>query len=154
MKRPILRRGFTLLEVLAASVLLGLLVTLILTLFKQGEIAWSMGESSAEGTGCQERFLVRAAREGAETVFVTDPQLTALRLLSAWNENGEIRSTRPIVRTTVEESVTGQAVRPIVLESTTGRSSVQVEVIVTSAGPDGQWETEDDLTTAPLGGVE
>ena len=36
-----IRPGFTLLEMLAACVLLGLLVTLLLSLFNQGEIAWS-----------------------------------------------------------------------------------------------------------------
>lgn len=35
-----IRPGFTLLEMLTASVLLGLLVTLLLSLFNQGEIAW------------------------------------------------------------------------------------------------------------------
>ena len=90
-----IRPGFTLLEMLAACVLLGLLVTLLLSLFNQGEIAWSVGKSTATATGRQERSLARAAREGAETVFVTKPTSAAVRLLQAWEANGDIRTTRP-----------------------------------------------------------
>lgn len=46
-----IRPGFTLLEMLTASVLLGLLVTLLLSLFNQGEIAWSVGKTTATETG-------------------------------------------------------------------------------------------------------
>lgn len=93
-----IRPGFTLLEMLTASVLLGLLVTLLLSLFNQGEIAWSVGKTTAAETGRRSRSLARAAREGAETVFVTKPTPSALRLLPAWEANGEVRTTRPFMR--------------------------------------------------------
>ena len=148
------RRGFTLLEMLAASVLLGLLVTLLLSLFNQGEIAWTVGETTAVETGRQERSLVRAARDGADAVFVKGPTPTAVRLLSAWGANGDVRTSRPFVRVEADLPEAGRAVRSIALEAAGGRSAERVEVIVTSAGPDGQWGTEDDLTTAPLEEIE
>lgn len=148
------RPGFTLLEMLAASVLLGLLVTLLLSLFNQGEIAWTVGKTTAADTGRQERSLVRAAREGAETVFVKEPTPTAVRLLSAWEADGGVRMSRPFVRVEADLPEAGRAVRSIALETTGGQTAERVEVVVTSAGPDGQWGTEDDLTTAPLEEIE
>ena len=148
------RPGFTLLEMLAACVLLGLLVTLLLSLFNQGEIAWSVGKSTATATGRQERSLARAAREGAETVFVTKPTSAAVRLLQAWEANGDIRTTRPFVRVEADLPEEGRAFRPIALEANDGQSVERVEVVVTSAGPDGRWGTEDDITTAPMEEIE
>ena len=148
------RSGFTLLEMLAASVLLGLLVALLLSLFSQGEIAWTVGETTAAETGRQERSLVRAARESAEMVFVKEPTPSAVRLLSAWEANGDVRTSRPFVRVEAGLPEAGRAVRPIALEATDGKSAERVEVVVASAGPDGQWGTADDLTTAPAEEVE
>lgn len=144
-----IRPGFTLLEMLTASVLLGLLVTLLLSLFNQGEIAWSVGKTTATETGRRSRSLARAAREGAETVFVTKPTPSALRLLPAWEANGEVRTTRPFMRVETGLPEAGQAARPIALEAIGGQSAESVDVVVASAGPDGRWGTEDDLTTAP-----
>lgn len=144
-----IRPGFTLLEMLTASVLLGLLVTLLLSLFNQGEIAWSVGKTTAAETGRRSRSLARAAREGAETVFVTKPTPSALRLLPAWEANGEVRTTRPFMRVETGLPEAGQAARPIALEAVGGQSAERVDVVVASAGPDGRWGTEDDLTTAP-----
>lgn len=106
-----IRPGFTLLEMLTASVLLGLLVTLLLSLFNQGEIAWSVGKTTAAETGRRSRSLARAAREGSETVFVTKPTPSALRLLPAWEANGEVRTTRPFMRVETGLPEAGQAAR-------------------------------------------
>lgn len=149
MNMRVCQPGFTLLEMLAASVLLGLLVTLLLSLFNQGEIAWAVGESTAVETGKREQTLTRAAREGANTVFVKDSS-AVVRLLSPWDESGAVRTSRPFVRVETGLPEVGRAVLPIVLEQTAGRSAERVEVIVTSAGPDGIWGSEDDLTTSPL----
>lgn len=147
MNMRVYQPGFTLLEMLAASILLGLLVTLLLSLFNHGEIAWAVGESTAVETGRRERTLSRAAREGANTVFVKD---SAVRLLSPWDENGTVRTSRPFARVETDLPKIGRAVLPIVLEQTAGKSAERVEVIVSSAGPDGIWGSEDDLTTSPL----
>lgn len=80
---------------------------------------------------------------------MTKPTPSALRLLPAWEANGEVRTTRPFMRVETGLPEAGQAACPIALEAIGGQSAERVDVVVASAGPDGRWGTEDDLTTAP-----
>lgn len=145
-----IRPGFTLLEMLAASLLLGLMATLLLSLFNQGEMAWTVGKLKSSETDRRAQSLACLTRQGAETVFIKGERQSAVRLLSAWNEQGDVRTSRPFVRVESDLPEVGRAVRQIALAATDGQSVERVEVIVTSAGADGQWGSEDDLTTAPM----
>ena len=53
------RSGFTLLEVLVASVLMGMLVTILTMIFNQSAIAWRTGKSGVSDMTAAERKLAR-----------------------------------------------------------------------------------------------
>ena len=53
------RNGFTLLEVLVASVLMGMLVTILTVIFNQSAIAWRTGKAGVADMSETERNLAR-----------------------------------------------------------------------------------------------
>lgn len=83
-----MRRGFTILELLVASFLLGMLMTILTMIFNQSSISWRTGILSItdlEGV----REDVATVREDADNVFVWAN--TAYRIVSPWDENGGLR---------------------------------------------------------------
>ena len=151
------RPGFTLLEVLVAALLLGLLSSLLTTLFNQGVIAWNVGASSLSETDRFRRAFSDEARLAAALLPVTDDsgRAFAVRLRSAWDENGAVRTGRAFDLTDSADVLSETGVRTVALMAD-GKSENDglVQVVVSSAGPDGRWGTEDDLSTAPLEGFE
>ena len=139
------RPGFTLLEMLSASVLLGLMVTLLTLLFRQGTIASGAGKASVSDAAARRREIARAARVASETLVCADgsPRL----LLSAWDENGKVRETRPLARADAPLPKVGTACREVRIADEVVASGEILTVVVSSAGPDGKWGTADDLTT-------
>lgn len=149
------RTGFTLLELLAAVVLLGLLSTVLTMLFRQGSISWSVGETAVVDVSCRRHEIARAARDASDALTCVDVggNRSVIRMCSPWTSEGDIRDTRPFVCADAPSSH-GSAFCVISLSAGQAASSEAVEIIVTSAGPDGKWGTDDDLTTDPLEGVE
>ena len=137
--------GYTLLEMLSASVLLGLMVTLLAFLFRQGTIASGVGAAAASDAAERRLEIVRAARAAGETLVCVDG--TPRRLLSAWDENGNVRETRPLARVDAPLPESGTACREVRIADEVGLSGEILTVVVSSAGPDGKWGTDDDLTT-------
>ena len=54
-----MRRGFTLIEVLVASLLLGILISMLSTLFSQSSIAWSAGTAMVVDLDSSRREIAR-----------------------------------------------------------------------------------------------
>ena len=146
-----LRPGFTLLEMLLATVILGLLMSLLTTLFNQGNNAWAVGRASVADLDARRRTLAEASRRAADFI----PAGTeGYRVLSAWDANGGLRTTRPLEPAAGLKVEEGAAYLSVTLDpGETKRASV-VGVCVTSAGPDGVWGTEDDLSTVPEEAIE
>lgn len=143
------KRGFTLLEMLAATVLLGLMATLGVSLFRQSAIAQSVGEASVEDCSRRRREIACAARLAAETVpvAVSGAGPVAFRVMSAWDADGNVRRSRPFERMEAPLPAVGAACRRATFSATEKNSGEVVTVVVASAGPDGRWGTDDDLST-------
>ena len=151
MNAPDRRSGFTLLETLVAAVLFGFLATLLLSFFNAGELAWRTGEAACAETTQRRQQLSEGARTAAATLpnLRTGEGLVAVRLLSPWDEDGEVRTTRPFVRSTLVQPATGTSFVPIHLAGSATHAVTRRVAVVSSAGPDGKWGTEDDLSSLP-----
>ena len=66
-----MRRGFTILELLVASLLLGMLVTILTMIFNQSSIAWRTGIAGVADLD-DVRENMSALREEADNVYVWD----------------------------------------------------------------------------------
>lgn len=153
-----MKRGFTLLELLVASALLAMLVTILTMIFNQSSIAWTVGTASITGLGEVRRDMAIAADEAEN--YVGNEGGTPMRIVSVWNENGN--GLRPEGRTLSSQFTklssadlkTGDPIqdKPIAIGGATAVGRATWIVGVTSYGPDGQTggdNTWDDITTMP-----
>lgn len=139
-------RGFTLLEMLVATLLLGMLITLLGAMFTQSGLAWDVGRASVVDTGRRQRSLSASAHRASDIVPTAEGWY---RVQSAWDEQGELRGQRPLEKEEKLRPVEGTAYGIVRLEGGSSEAQSVVRVQVRSAGPDGLWGTEDDLSTAP-----
>ena len=153
------RNGFTLLEVLVASVLMGMLVTILTMIFNQSAIAWRTGKAGIADITEAERDIARIHALADNLLPVAGKSYC---VVSPWKVSEEGRGSSPAVndRGVVEAGRLGLGLPTIdptrsqdrlrQLKSGTdimgGKSFV---VGVRSAGPDRRFETEDDISTWP-----
>lgn len=161
----VVKGGFTLLEVLVASMLLGMLVTILTMVFNQSSVAWRIGVSGVADLDDR--------RQGIATVnALADSAIPNLdgsgqyRIASPWRMDGDgIRQRAVESMSSAGGSQLGRAVsggidfnRPdswvnlSVGGSMDSADHSSFVVGVTSLGPDGQLNTRDDITTLPKGG--
>ncbi len=163
-----MRKGFTILELLVASLLLGMLVTILTQVFSQSSIAWSTGTAGVVELDAARRDMaalqVRADalldRNGrsVRSVFTgLDGQLAQ----RAYAESGSIdegASSSVAGSLTVDDpsSWSGISVGGATSASASGviTDGKGYAVGVRSAGPDRQFGTWDDITTWPSDGSE
>ena len=88
-----MRRGFTILELLVAALLLGMLVTILTMIFNQSSIAWRTGVAGLMDMD-EVRDNVAAVRDEADCIYVWNNELH--RTLSIWKEDGS--GSRPQLR--------------------------------------------------------
>ena len=149
-----MKRGFTIIELLVASLLLGLLMTILTMIFNQSSIAWRTGMA---GVTDLDKVRAKAAtvRDQADSAYVWNNQLYALQ--SLWDKNGSLR-TRAIGRMnaaflTVSDVEKGTRVN-IGSDSSGGSSGGSFNtysVNVESAGPDRNYEeTWDNIWSNPV----
>ena len=81
-----MRRGFTILELLVASLLLGMLTTILTMIFNQSAIAWRTGSAMVADLD-EVRDNIATLREEADNAFVWDGKVR--RLVSVWNSHGD-----------------------------------------------------------------
>ena len=82
-----LKRGFTLLEVMVASLLLAMLVTILTMIFNQSSIAWSTGTASVVGLG-NVRSDMSVIGMSSDNALETDGALAGLQVVTLWDPNG------------------------------------------------------------------
>jgi len=158
-----MRKGFTIIELLVASLLLGMLVTILTMIFNQSSIAWRTGVAGVADLD-DVRDTIAEVREEADNAFIWDNQV--YRIIGLWdpagnfcrracdaNDSGvqdEQRAT--LLRTYLPASGT---VRPRDLKGINvgsgqgARSFVTYTVNVMSAGPDKEFDTWDDIWSWP-----
>ena len=163
------RPAFTLLELMVASVLLAMLVTTLAMIFNQSSIAWRTGiagvselGNSREALGTFREIcddLLPGLGDANPSVGAGDNRNLDYRTVSPWDENDNLRTRSFDLVSSVgggwgkapsltigdakvggEKSVTG---------AENGQNASLFTVGVRSAGPDGAWDTEDDITTFP-----
>ncbi len=153
-----MKKGFTILELLVASLLLGMLVTILTMIFNQSSIAWRTGVASVADLD-DVRSNIAAVRDEADNLYVWKND--AMLLLSPWDDDGNIRSRA--VSTGNEASSRAQTVLQGINASTTqqnlpsasvgsanaGSGEKAYIVNVKSAGPDREFETWDDIWSFP-----
>ena len=159
-----MKKGFTLLEVLVASVLMGMLVTILTMIFNQSAIAWRTGKAGVADMTDTERKLscIHAYADsvvpctGGDKYCVVSPWDDAITDDSGQFNTRGIRKASELHKRF--ESVSGNFQnndggngqwRQTGLGSPDVNGGRAFIVGVRSAGPDRQWETEDDISTWP-----
>ena len=84
-----MKKGFTIIELLVASLLLGMLVTILTMIFNQSSIAWRTGVAGVADLD-EVRNNTACVREYADNAFVWNNQ--GHRILGLWREDGQLRN--------------------------------------------------------------
>lgn len=152
-----MKKGFTLLELLIASLLLSMLVTILTQLFSQSSIAWRTGESGVAELDRMRADISALQRDADNAILVKGE---TRRLNGVWNnETGELNERGYQHRTTTWEykSFPSNAAKApnkwvditVSKQGSGGKKVKNYLVGVTSAGPDGEFGTWDDITSWP-----
>lgn len=150
-----MKKGFTILELLVASLLLGMLVTILTMIFNQSSIAWRTGVASVADLD-DVRENIATVREEADNLYIW--RNNALLLESLWDESGNLRQ-RAITENSSEiesalKSISGTTTQrnlpnAQVGSATAGSGQKTYIVNIKSAGPDREFETWDDIWSYP-----
>ena len=172
MTRRVSESGFTLLEVLVASMLLAMLITILTMVFSSSSIAWSTGKAGVAEMDNVRHDVSEAGRVADNAVPRVDRNNPSKwgYLVSPWNADGTLR------RRAIEEDMPGTNLKMDSIADDfgtsdadkwnrqTGRrlwasmqprnvhstgSSKSYIVGVWSVGPDGKENTGDDISTWP-----
>lgn len=166
-----MKRGFTILELLVASLLLSMLVTILTMLFNQSSVAWTSGLASVSDLS-EERMSLGTYHDVEDDLLPGITQKNAqggnsdnrelqYRTVSIWKK-GSVNQLRQNERafdvvnwgqastkvTDIKSAANGAA-------QTSGASARHpnreggVVIGVWSAGPDRKWGTSDDINTFP-----
>ena len=151
------RAGFTLVEVLVASLLLGMLVTILTMVFNQSSIAWRTGKASVAEMDDMRRYYSQIQRH-ADDALPGVQGTTAGRIGGAWNGKGELQQ-RAVGKWDASIGISSSAFTPPSSEKgclkCQGKSFKMGKINtytvgVWSYGPDGKENTEDDISTWPV----
>ena len=145
-------KGFTLLEVLVASLLLGMLVTILTMVFNQSSVAWRTGTAGVADLD-QQRQQIAMWHSVADAALPHAYGSQKYVVVSPWNLNGGLR--RRAVERETDSSVGFDFANPNDWQNkevADGSQSSRLRsfvVGVASDGPDMKPNTGDDITTWP-----
>ena len=83
-----MKKGFTILELLVASLLLGMLMTILTAIFSQSSIAWRTGTAIVADLD-DVRSNIAEVREEADNAYIWDNKIH--RIIGLWDEQGNLR---------------------------------------------------------------
>lgn len=163
-----LKQGFTLLEMLVASLLLGMLVMILTMLFNQSSISWRIGTHGVYELDAARRQLANNytyAENILPYLAYWNSGATSVdgmyRTISPWGQvSGGGKASlngRSVMKTSLYQYSQSQ-VRNLDRQNVTlaqgqrSNNGKMYVVGVTSAGPDRQFGTQDDITTWPKKG--
>jgi len=150
-----MKRGFTLIELLVASLLLGMLVSILTTIFTQSSIAWSTGAAGVVDLDRARRDM--ATLQTSADALIGENGLSVQSVFAGvsgslntrgYAEGATVGSIDISNPTTWSDISIGGA-RNASGQGALGSGKAYV-VGVTSAGPDGVFNTWDDITTWPM----
>ena len=157
-----MRKGFTIIELLVASLLLGMLMTILTMIFNQSSIAWRTGMAGQLDMDVV-RENVAEVREEADNAFVWGNVL--YRHTGLWKADGTLRNRAcdtpdqtdqgdnhaEILRTKLNalNNLKPKDFATFDVKSASGKSKKTYTVNVMSAGPDRQFDTWDDIWSCP-----
>jgi len=164
------RRGFTVLELLVAALLLGMIVTTLTMVFNQSSIAWRTGTAGVSDLDDVRNALARL-REEADNLYLWD-RGTPYRHLDLWDDRGNLRDraiddSRPFgntvdsddqasyIRSNEPNGFTPFSTRQrdlsiIAVGNGVGSKRINTYTVnVKSAGPDKEFGTFDDIWSFP-----
>lgn len=151
------RSGFTLVEVLVASLLMGMLVTILTMVFNQSSIAWRTGKASVAEMDKMRRYYSQVQRY-ADNALPGGPGKDAGRIVGAWEGDGSLRK-RALAKwdssifdsSAFNDPASSQkgSYRCPGRDFKVGKVTAYT-VGVWSYGPDGQPNTGDDISTWPV----
>lgn len=152
-----MKRGFTIIELLVASLLLGLLMTILTMIFNQSSIAWRTGMAGISDLD-EVRAKTAMVRDQADSAYVWNGTIYGLQ--SLWNENDAL-NTRAIATMgnayfSVSDAEEGASKSPSVNvgSGSSGESFNTYLVNVESAGPDRNYEeTWDNIWSNPVDAI-
>ena len=158
-----MKRAFTILELMVASLLLGMLVTILTMVFNQSSISWRTGIAGVADLDVV-RDNMAELRDEADNVYVWNNQ--PHRILGLWNDQGNLRTravdaeggdfkqeeTAQLLknRGTFSDEMRLNDIRIVPVGA--GAASTQIDtytVNVMSAGPDREFDTYDDIWSFP-----
>jgi prepilin-type N-terminal cleavage/methylation domain-containing protein len=158
-----MKRGFTILELLVASLLLGMLLTILTMLFNQSSVSWRTGVASVADLD-EVRDNIAEVRDEADNAYVWNNKIH--RILGLWDDQGNLRQrawdvgvedkadSRALMLSARASSINDRA-KPsdfTVLSVGSSASSGSLKtytVNVKSAGPDREFNTYDDIWSYP-----
>ena len=151
------RAGFTLVEVLVASLLLGMLVTILTMVFNQSSIAWRTGKASVAEMDDMRRYYSQIqlhADDALPGVLGTTAGLVG----GAWDGQGALQR-RAVGRWDTSVGINSSSFTPPSSDRASLRCAGRAfktgtlksyTVGVWSYGPDGKPNTGDDISTWPV----
>ena len=159
------KKGFTLIEILVASLLLGMLMTILTMVFNSSAIAWRTGRASNAKMSLARRQLSYAqflADNALPRIDQNSPSVTG-RILGAWDKKGEVRrravevfSEFPFNLPSWDSQGSAGSSVPEPWAQVNNIQMLQTQngqgylVGVHSWGPDGKEDTLDDIDTMPV----
>lgn len=162
------RSGFTLIEMLVASLLLGMLVTILTMVFNSSSIAWRTGKAGVSQLSLMRRQLSLAQNRADNLLprISTKASSSDIGLVTgAWQADGTVRTravalynndgsfAKPNFSSYESDAASLNTAPPWQqlnnLGSLRSGSSHAYTVGVLSYGPDGKIDTDDDISTWP-----
>ena len=158
-----MRKGFTLIELIVASLLLGMLVTVLTMIFNQSSIAWRTGVASVADLD-DVRDNIAEVRDEADNAFMWNGELR--RVTGLWDDDGTLRERACDVPPDSSGREGVQYLRSkggsfsgtmrlsnlklVDVGSGDGGGSIETYTVnVMSAGPDREFDTWDDIWSFP-----
>ena len=154
-----MRKGFTILELLVASLLLGMLLSILTMIFNQSSIAWRTGLAGVSEMN-NVRTSVGTVREEADNIFFHAGQ--QYRIVSPWKmdgsglrarayneDNSDDAAITKLSGVTATQDPTSYTALSFGKSNSGNASKTSYAVGVMSYGPDGVKDTYDDITSWP-----
>lgn len=150
-----MRRGFTILELLVASLLLGMLMTILTMIFSQSSIAWRTGDALVSDLD-DARNNIALVREEADNAFIANNRTHLIYGL--WKEDGSLRQRacdlddgdQPVKIANLNDTSKPTDISSLSIGTDQGSHNLKSYTVnVMSAGPDRQFDTWDDIWSFP-----
>jgi len=165
-----MRRGFTILELLVASLLLGMLMTILTMIFNQSSIAWRTGRAGDLDLRIA-RENIAEVRDEADNLFIWNNKY--YRHTGLWKADGTLRNRACDAPASDDESekvavmlagnsrsgngawlesasnLKPSGLKVNTVNGGTASSAKNFTVNVMSAGPDREFKTYDDIWSWP-----